>query len=266
MFYERYVTDYKEEPMVYYCDKDTQVPLGTKYGPVIRDIYIVECCTYGKGMLTVNGKEFPVKAGDAFILMPGDTVIHTTDDHVSRDGYWCAIDGLILGRLFSQIGITSDSPFVPQEAYYAVMSQLEKMYAMRDDTDPGADFRRTACIYVMLGELMRCSSVTADKNMWVQKAIGIMETRYHETLSVASVAEEIGLERSYFSTLFKAQTGLTPHSYLTSLRIKKACTLIRQRDSSISEIASSVGLDPQNFARLFKRETGKTPREYKKEL
>lgn len=265
MLYERYVTEFREEPMVYYCDRDQSIPPGTRYGPVIRDIYIVECCTYGKGLLIVNGKEFQVQAGDSFILMPGDTVVHATDDEVTRNGYWCAIDGLILGRLFSQIGISSETPFLPKEAFSPVVSQLEAMYRMREDTDPGADCRRTACIYTMLGELLRCSSVTTDKNMWIQKAIGIMESRYYEDLSVKIIAEETGLERSYFSTLFKAQTGLTPHAYLTSLRIKKACTLIRQKHSSVAEVAASVGLDPQNFARLFKRETGKTPSEFKKE-
>ena len=265
MFYERYITEYREEPMVYYCDRDRDIPQGTRYGPVIRDIYIVECCTYGKGLLIINGKEFPVKAGDAFILMPEDTVIHTTDSEITREGYWCAIDGLMLGRLFSQMGITSESPFVPKEAFYTIVTQLENIWRMRNDTDPGADCRRTACIYTMLGELLRCSTVSTDKNLWIQKAIGIMETRYHEPLSVQLVADEVGLDRSYFSTLFKSRTGRAPHEYLTSLRIKKACTLIRQRDVSVAEVAVSVGLDPQNFARLFKRETGKTPREYKKE-
>ena len=91
-----------------------------------------------------------------------------------------------------------------------------------------------------------------------------METNYHENITVEDIAYEIGLDRSYFSTLFKTQTGKTPHAYLTSLRIKKACTLMMQVDLSVSEAAQSVGLDPRNFARLFKKETGKTPKEYMK--
>lgn len=91
-----------------------------------------------------------------------------------------------------------------------------------------------------------------------------METNYHTDITVESIAHETGLERCYFSTLFKAQTGKSPHEYLTSLRISKACTLMKQGSMSISSIARSVGLDCRNFSRLFKKETGFTPLEYAK--
>ncbi len=266
MFYERYAKEHQDEPMVYYCDRDVDLAPGIRYGPVIRDIYIVECCTGGYGSVIINDREFPLKSGDCFVLLPGDTVIHTADTKEPRCGVWCAIDGFSLGRVFARAGITSEAPFAPPEAFGEISSQLEQLILMRDETDPGADLRRTACIYSVLGTLLRTAPVSPDKNFWIQKAIGIMETRYHEALSVQAVANEVGLDRSYFSTLFKSQTGRTPHEYLTSLRIKKACTLIRRNDSSVGGAAASVGLDPQNFARLFKRETGKTPREYKKEI
>jgi AraC-like DNA-binding protein len=111
---------------------------------------------------------------------------------------------------------------------------------------------------------MKYTSAVSDKNIWVKKAIGIMETNYHEDIKIEDIAFETGLDRSYFSTLFKAQTGKSPHAYLTSLRIKKACTLIEQQGFSISQAATSVGLDARNFSRLFKKETGKTPRAFLK--
>ena len=76
------------------------------------------------------------------------------------------------------------------------------------------------------------------------------------------IAREIGLERSYFSVLFKEKTAVSPHKYLTSLRIRKACDLIEKERCSISEAAIATGLDPCNFARIFKKETGETPLTY----
>ena len=90
-----------------------------------------------------------------------------------------------------------------------------------------------------------------------------METNYHTDVSVSTLASEVGLERSYFSTLFKEEMGMSTYANLTKLRIKKAKSLIKEDCFSIGEIAFAVGLDPQNFARIFQRETGKSPREYR---
>ena len=47
MIYERFISERQQEPALYYCDRDDRIPAGVCYGPVIRDIYIVECCTEG---------------------------------------------------------------------------------------------------------------------------------------------------------------------------------------------------------------------------
>ena len=91
-----------------------------------------------------------------------------------------------------------------------------------------------------------------------------MEANYHESLSVTDLARHVGLARSYFSTLFKEKTGLSPHQYLTQLRLRKACRLLEERPGhSVAHIAELVGLDSRSCARLFKRELGETPLVYR---
>ncbi len=265
MFYERFAEERREEPTFYCGGWDRNLPPGIRYGPVIRDIYIVECCTGGYGSVVINGTEFSVGPGDCYILFPGDVVIHTADFKDPRRGVWCAVDGLNLGEVFTRVGISSSAPFAPKEAFDDVCALLEQMLSMQDKTDPGADFRRTGCVYAMLGTLLRYSASATDKNRWIKQAVGIMETRYHEPLSVGGLAKETGLDRSYFSTLFHEQMGMSPHEYLTSLRIRKACALLRKKDLSVGQVAASVGLDACNFSRLFKKEIGKTPKEYRDE-
>lgn len=262
MLYERFVKEHREEPSVCYSGRDENLRPGVRFGPVIRDIYIVECCTGGFGSVIINGTEFQLKKGDCYFLFPGDTVTHTAAEINPREGVWCAMDGLGIGAVLHKAGITEKTPFAPKEAFEEITDAVKQIVDMRDENDAGADLRRTSLIYSVLGALMRHTSVSSDKNIWVKKAIGVMETNYHENVTVEDIAYEIGLDRSYFSTLFKEQTGKTPHAYLTALRIKKACTLMKQQGISVSEAAQSVGLDPRNFARLFKKETGMTPKEY----
>jgi len=248
---------------MYACDYDTRIKPGATFGPAIRDIYLVECCTKGYGSVIINGREFPVKGGDCYILLPGDTVIHTADVIEPREGVSCGIDGLAVKRAINQVGIDSQNPFAPRSAFAGILAEIEKLLALRGRSDLGADMLRTQCIYGMLGALLEGIKRT-DSSEIITRAVGYMEANYHTHLTVDELARQVGLDRSYFSILFKEHTGLSPHSYLNELRIKKACTLLDLGECSVATIAEKVGFEVSGFSRIFKRITGMTPMEYKK--
>lgn len=97
----------------------------------------------------------------------------------------------------------------------------------------------------------------------IQKAIELMENHYNEALNTQEIANIIGVQRSYFSTLFKAHTGISPYRYFMQVRIRKACALLEDSEMPVADVAEAVGLNAQNFSRTFKREIGITPREYR---
>lgn len=258
---------YKQTDLnLYICNKDENLKPGIRYGPVIRDLYIVECCTGGYGSAIINGKEFPVKNGDCIILLPGDVIVHVADDKVPRRGVWCGINGMKIASYVKTLGITSNSPYAPPQAFKKITEHIEKLIELKSENDAGADLRRSAQIHMMFGEMLRYTKKTPDNNEYVLKAVNIMETKYAEDLSISDIANELGLERCYFSTVFAKETGRTPHSYLNEMRIKKACTLIEIGGLSISEIATATGIEPANFSRVFKNYTGILPREYKNRI
>ena len=251
----------RQTPAVLYCEKEFNLSPGECYGPIIRNVFIIECCVEGFGSVIINGNEFEVTPGDCYILLPGDTIIHTADNKNPRKGYWCAIDGFDLRYIFKEAGFSSKTPFAPKELFNELCSILQKMVSEWSKNDAGKALRETALIYEFLGILLKNKKPTTNDDR-IERAIGLMETKYHEHLNIDDIAREIGLERSYFSVLFKEKTTVSPHKYLTSLRIRKACDLIEKEHCSISEAAIATGLDPSNFSRIFKRETGKTPLEY----
>lgn len=262
MILDKRVAESVLEPVLYRARTDDRVRPGATYGPIVREVYIVECNTGGSGTVEINGKSFPISEGDCYILLPGDTVRHTASDDPRR-GVFCSLGGKRVGQILSEIGITSESPFAPPECFDEVTDIIKRMIVINHENDMGADLRRTALVYELLGALTR-GRAASDRNHWVKRAMGIFEANYHTDLTVADVAAEVGFDRAYFSIIFKQHTGMSPHAYLTSLRIGQACSLISDRGYSVSEAAVSVGLDPRNFARLFSRETGMTPSEYKR--
>lgn len=259
----RYLT--QEEPVVLYCERETDLSPGARFGPVIREYYVIEMCTEGFGSAIINGKEFPVGPGDCYVLLPGDSVIHTASKKNPRRGMWFGVSGLQMGKHLSRAGITSHTPFAPPEVFEELLAWGQEMLRVWHREDAGAPLRLTGLLYGFLSTLIQAREGSATGVEWVLRAQGLMESRYHEEdLSVARIASEVGLERAYFSTLFKKELGMTPHRYLNALRIRKAKLFLRLPTCSVTQSASLVGMDPKNFARIFKRETGLTPQEYKK--
>ena len=265
MKHELFSKPAQESPQVLYARRDVNLKPGSRYGPVIRNVYIIECCASGYGSVIINGTEFPIGPGDCYILMPNDSVIHTTDTVDPRCGVYCVANGRSLGKLLAGAGISSSQPFAKKEVFHEIYDQIEQMLKFSAESDMAAELHRSACLHHILGALFH-EVRNADKDTVIKRAIGIMETRYSEALSTQDIADDIGLERSYFSVFFKNHTGLPPHRYLTRLRVQKACVLMDRDNIPISTAADSVGLDSQNFSRIFKREMGITPMQYKQRL
>ncbi|SFL25553.1 two-component system, response regulator YesN [Paenibacillus sp. 1_12] len=99
----------------------------------------------------------------------------------------------------------------------------------------------------------------------VFKAERYMEEHYSESLPLQQVASHVHLNASYFSHLFKKETGRSFIDYLIELRMEKAKQLLSNTDMKITEISGRIGYDlPNYFAKLFKQATGLSPKDYRK--
>lgn len=92
-----------------------------------------------------------------------------------------------------------------------------------------------------------------------------MQQHYREALRLEDVSSAVGFNATYFSTLFKKETGQNFMDYLTELRISKAKELLCGDTLSVQDVAEMVGYsDLKYFSRLFKKATGVSPSDYKK--
>ena len=94
------------------------------------------------------------------------------------------------------------------------------------------------------------------------RAVEYMHATYETPLKLADIAAVADLTPFQLITLFKHSFGLTPHAYLTQVRVNAACQLLRQ-GRPIADVAQAVGFcDQSALNKHFKRSYGITPLQF----
>jgi len=96
----------------------------------------------------------------------------------------------------------------------------------------------------------------------LQRAIRLMRERYAEPLLLDDVAEALGLSSFQLIGLFRRGIGLTPHAYLTQVRLDAARKRLR-RGHAIASTAVECGFyDQSSLTRHFRRCYAMTPKQF----
>lgn len=104
-----------------------------------------------------------------------------------------------------------------------------------------------------------------QENPLVKAAKAYITEHYAENISLADVADRLGISQGYLSTMLKSSLGLGFVEYLHQLRIEHACCYLEQNYFKNYEIAYKVGFqDEKYFSKIFKKVKGVSPKEYRR--
>ncbi len=107
----------------------------------------------------------------------------------------------------------------------------------------------------------------SGNNNAVESAKKFIAANYYKDISLELMANYVYLNPSYFSELFKKETGRNFIEYLTGVRINRAKELLKNTGLKSYEVCEAVGYtDSKYFSKLFKKIVGVTPSEYKGNL
>lgn len=99
--------------------------------------------------------------------------------------------------------------------------------------------------------------LVAQVQQWLQSNIT-------SAVSVTNLARQFRLTPRTLNRRFKRATGMTPLSYLQSLRIAGAKDLLRHSNLTVGDIAWQLGIqDVSYFSQLFRRHSGMSPLRYR---
>lgn len=215
--------------------------------------YVLHFVTQGQGIYVSNGTQSPVRDGDVFVSRAGYMTSYIADDQEPFTYIWVSFHcterfAALLTRdvfpapwarpIFSKLQGCHDAA-VPE---WAVCAQLHEFFLQLS---------------------ARQSAPTALREDYVSRAVDYIQHNFNAPISVAELAANLGLNRSYFCRLFREQTGLSPKAYLISCRMEQAAALLVEQNLSQAEVALQVGYsDVVTFSRMFRQKYGMPPGEY----
>lgn len=124
-----------------------------------------------------------------------------------------------------------------------------------------------AHIYEICGLMMEkiLESQQNTKQKIVNQGCLLLEKNFSDpNYSLQDICNTLYLSTSYFSKIFKSETGKTFKEYLTTLRLERAKDLLLSTDYKTYEIAEKVGYkDAHYFSYLFKKNTGYTTKAFR---
>lgn len=99
----------------------------------------------------------------------------------------------------------------------------------------------------------------------VQRAIEFLSANYAQPLTLEDAAAAAGYSPTYFSRVFREETGITYRAYLNRIRIERSKLLLLSGPVSVAEVCQLVGFSDQSyFCKVFRELEGVSPDRFRK--
>lgn len=105
---------------------------------------------------------------------------------------------------------------------------------------------------------------TRDTNILVEKSKDYIFKHLHCNIRVSEISEKLGVNKSYLSSVFSKEEGITLQHYICIEKIKQSEYLLKYSDYKINEISNYLSFSSQShFGQCFKKIIGITPNQYR---
>lgn len=220
------------------------------FGPALRTHWLLHYVVSGKGYFRIEDREYTVTAGNIFVIPPFVETYYEADSITPWAYIWVGFD------MSDEVEIKFDDVMYLPAAQHI----FEGMKQCSTKTSGKTEFL-CGKIWQLISHISDKSEETVD---YVKQAISLINSEYMTGLTVQSIADRLGLERTYFSDYFKSRVGESPKRYLLRTRMEQAADLLKNYGYSVSVTALSVGYnDVYTFSKMFKCYFGVSPSQYR---
>ena len=237
----------------------------------------------GNGIQHINGKKYIVSAGDIFLIKSYD-LHHFSDTnkmYIFNIGY--KTEFFSKYKVFIQKIKCFDEFFLPENQSMPLKNKIhlnakelsemsEFLNALSSEyisQNIGCELMVTSyflqiIVYICRAFEKNFQNETKIYNSY-EGAISYIENNYTERITLKTLCTIAGVTPNALINFFKKNFGMTPVEYINSVRIGKACELLRKKQFNITYIATETGFPDINyFSRTFKKHLGISPSYYRK--
>ena len=172
--------------------------------------------------------------------------------------FYFVLSGEVIKRLNDRYREHSRTEYLTLiEEGYDFSVRIQNYYSIR------AICRRFEAYIIRVAECLK-EEECLDVPSIVKRVMRTIKENYGTDISLAWIADEYGINPSYFSKKFKDETGVNFIDYLTKVRVEQAKDLLSHTALSIGAVSLRVGFkEAKYFSRVFASVTGEKPTEYR---
>ena len=222
----------------------------------------------GQVLAVADSKEVTLNPGDLFIAFPNQ--VHYYIDKPSLSVHKILILSPDICPEFYQ-EFKNYLPVSPvlraANKNQRILFSIENMIECYASKDKYSEAKMKGHMLILLGELLTIMPMEENPAYDTNLLTGIINycyDNYTEDISLQSLSDTLHVSHFYISHLFSKRLHVSFRDYINSLRIGKACELIKTNRQTITEIAYSVGYNStRTFNRCFLKVVGLSPKEYR---
>ena len=215
--------------------------------------------TEGGGTIYVDGEAYSVRSGDVRFTKPG-SIANSAPPYRC---YTLLFDFGESGVIYENQILDNILPYCRSGGEYAYF--FEEIMKSCLSNDPAEKLRGNALLMQLLYALYSDQNSEKVSSGAVQRCKKYMEENYTEEITLQTLGELTGYSHIHIMRLFKREVGVTPHQWLTEIRINHAKAWLSDGNATLEEIAERCGFSsPSHFKILFKNVTGFTPGAYRR--
>ena len=231
-----------------------------------KDFYLMYLCR-GELNVTFGGRNCVLKSGQLIIFPPKTPCMYANKPGTHVDYFWLHFTGTKAEELLTNVHLPQNTPInvSVDERILSAFQLLFDEYVDRDFLFDSAVIAKLINLCTLFG---RAAASLSKKNRCAAtpgSSLRYIDEHYAKPITTKDLADLEHLSCGRFRVMFKAKTGMTPTYYITTLRLRNACVLLKQTDLTIKEIAASVGFSDQlYFSRVFFKHFGMTPKDFRR--